>query len=527
MDGILSQSLGSPGVLSSWDEWEKEQFPLLHPPRTPAYTPHTVRTPAVSAEPARPRMPNSSLELLQQMYHQQSAVNDIQDERVNPVLQQAYRTLPSVAIQHLSPALESDAKMRQLFIDRMMLGRPSEENYSPGTSAIAGALLGASQTSNALGAIGGALVGYAEEKEAQRKAMDDYKMAQVKMAYDFLKDQRDTALEVGKAGIDAQFRQENLDLERQKFGRDTTNDVVKAYQWDETTADERAKEARRARNEDEKMGWERKDRSMAAQERGALGGYRRNPYLDWDNLSGGSVEMMKEQKKAQSGIYQEANKYYRTQLTGREKLVPQLETLTRLLNPGDAEGKGQGEAYKSLSDSGWGTEAAFFGAKLSPNDPVNAVRSAIQQLGQLSRTQGAGQWTDKDYDQMVEALKGQGARNVMYRQAKEKLDAVRALEQEQRDLDTYHQMTGGGATGFDAYRDDLQSFRSQLPEGSKVDPAKYFEARSWLAEQGIDAQNIRPFVDAEGKVDVNHIMFDDPNKEDDDPVQIARFRWGR
>lgn len=527
MDGILSRSLGSPGVLGSWDEWEKEQFPLLHPPRTPAYTPQ-VRAQAPSTEPARPRMPNSSLEMLQQIYHQQAAVNDIQDERVSPVLQRAYRTLPSVAIQNLAPALESDAKMRQLFIDKMMLGRPSEENYSPGTSAIAGALLGASQTSNALGAIGGALVGYAQEKESQRQAMDDYKMAQVKMAYDFLKDQRDTALEIGKAGIDAQFRQENLDLERQKERRNTAGDVIRAFESDRTFGANEAERARRAGIEEEDQRFKRQDRGMAAQERGALGGYRRNPYLDWDNLSGGSVEMMKEQKKAQSGIYQEANKYYRTQLTGKEKLVPQLETLTRLLNPGDADGKNQGEAYKSLSDSGFGSEAAFFGAKFSPNDPVNAVRSAIQQLGQLSRTQGSGQWTDKDYEMMVKALEGQGARNVMYRQAKDKLDAVRALEQEQRDLDTYHQATGGGATGFDSFRDDLNAFRSQLPEGSKVDSRAYFEARSRLLEEAPEAENVRPLRNSKtGEVNRDYIMYDDPTKDGEDSIVIVPFRWGR
>lgn len=513
MNGILGQQFGNQrGVLSSWDDWEQEHFPtLVRPPSTPAYR---VR-PAPALGAPQPAAPQAAVP--------QPQMPEIDHRRVNPLFLEAYRTSPSVAIQNLAPALEANAQMRQMFVDRMLLGRPDENDYSPMMGAMSGAMSGVASTGNALGALGGALVGYAKEKQDHQDALEKYQRDKVEMIYRALTDQRDFALQSGKAQIEAQQGQERLDLDRQQFQRGLIKDTNDLYTMDRGFSFEQQKEARRARIEEEELGMKRQDRRTAATERSNLGSGMRNPYLDWNNLSQGSTELMKEAKKNQSDMYQAIRKEYADKLANTDKLRTELSNVVRLLNPGDENGNGQGEAYKRLGDSKIDTYLAGLGASVTKNDPVNSINSSLAALSQLGREKGSGQWTDKDADLAREAAGGAGARRVMFARAKEALDNLNDLEQSKRDLDDYHQMTGGGATGFDTFRDDLKSFRSQLPEGTKVDAKKYMEARAGLPS---DAQNLRPFVDADGKADPNLMIYDDPNREDD-PITFFKFRWGR
>ena len=440
---------------------------------------------------------------------------DIDPARANPAFLQAYQSLPGYVIQQTASAWDADAKARAIQNDRLLLGRaPEEGDYNPGFAAFAGGLQGLGAGGNPLSALGGALIGYAAEKEAYRDDMAKYERLKAEQQYKSYLDERDFKLRMAAELRQQQKDQWEMGMGAANYNRGVTSDLEGNYRYDQTRQDTLGQRNEENRRADEELRMKRGEYQQRGSERQAIQGLPRTHYFDWQRATNGSVDLMKEEKKNQNSMYKSTADAYRTQLAGKNEVVPILENMQRLLDPE------KGEAYKALGDSAVSSYLAKLGADVSKNNPVNYVKSAIIGLGRLAHGAGTGVWTDADQKKAEQEMEGAGARDVMYQRISEKLAAIRGLEQDQRDLDEYYTSTGGAATGFDSYRDDVRTFR-QAAGDAKVSASRYLDLRSSLPPE---ASDIKPLPNEKGDgVDPNYVYYVDERGE----PQVVPYKWKR
>jgi hypothetical protein len=440
---------------------------------------------------------------------------DIDPSRVNPTFAAAYRGMPGAQLQSVSPSWDTNAQIRAMQTDQQLLGRaPESEDYSPGFAAFAGGLQGLGQGGNPLSMLGGALMGYAAEKEAYRDDMAKYQKMRAEQQYKSLVDQRDYLLKAEEANRQRGKDQWEMGRDVRNYNRDVSKDREGQYEFDQRLGLDAQMQGDRLRMDQDRLNMERGRYGQEGAERRAVQGLPRTHYFDWGRATNGSVDLMKEEKKNQNSMYNKTADSYRTQLAGKNEVVPILENMKRLLDPE------KGEAYKELGDSAVSSYLSKLGAQVSKNNPVNYVKSAIIGLGRLAHGSGTGVWTDTDQQKAEQEMEGAGSRDVMYQRISEKLAAIKGLEQDQRDLEEYYTATGGAATGFDTYRDDVRTFR-QAAGDKKVSASKYLDLRSSLPPE---ASDIKPLPNEKGDgVDPNYVYYVDDNGE----PQIVPFKWGR
>jgi hypothetical protein len=362
--------------------------------------------------------------------------------------------------------------------------------------------------------LGGALMGYAAEKEAYRDDTAKYQKMVAEQKYKSYVDQRDFLFKVEEANRQRGNDQWNRTKDVLGHNMDVTKQRENQYQYDTTLGvNQSQRQLENSRAEDELL-MKKGDYRQKNDERQAVQGLPRTHYFDWNRATNGSVDLMKEEKKNQNLMYNKTAEAYRTQLAGKNGLVPILEKMKSLLDPKT------GEAYKALGDSAVETYLANLGADMAKNNPVNYLKSAVIGLGRMAHESGTGLWSDADQASAVKEMSGAGARDVMYQRITEKLNSIRSLEQDQRDLDEYYTSTGGAATGFDTYRDDVRTFR-QAAGDKKVSASKYLELRSKLPP---DVSEIRPVIKkGDTAPNPDYVEYVDENGE----KQVIPYKWGR
>lgn len=481
---------------------EDETVPRVTIPQTPAY------------QPVRPRP--APMPYMQfgpgAMAPQQDP--EIDPARANPLFVEAYRSLPGYSLQ-AAYSMDADAKARAMQVDQQLLGRaPDEGDYDPTFAAIAGGLQGFGAGGNPLSALGGALIGYAAEKEAFRDDQAKYQRMKAEQQYKTFLDQRDYQLRLSGELRQQQKDQWEMGMRARQYNLDVNKELENRSQYDTTREDTLKQRRMENQRADEMLRMQQGEYGQKATERKAVQGIPRTHYFDWQRATNGSVDLMKEEKKNQNSMYKSTADAYRTQLAGKNEVVPILENMKRLLDPE------KGEAYKELGDSAVSSYLSKLGAQVSKNNPVNYVKSAIIGLGRLAHGAGTGVWTDTDQQKAEQEMEGAGARDVMYQRISEKLAAIKGLEQDQRDLDEYYTATGGAATGFDSYRDDVRTFR-QAAGDKKVSASRYLDLRSSLPPEVTDIQPLKK-PDGSG-VYPDYVSYTDENGEQ----QVVQYKWGR
>lgn len=497
---------------------EDETIPRVSVPQTPAY------------QPVRPRpAPSPYIQFGPgAMTPEQQGDPEIDPSRVNPAFLQAYQSLPSYAIQQTVASWDADARARAIQADQLLLGRPPNEgDYDPAFAAIAGGLQGLGTGGNPLSALGGALMGYAAEKEAYREDTAKYERMKAEQQYKSFLDQRDYQLRLSESLRQQQKDQWEMARDVRGYNRDVSRDRESAYQFD--TNQELARERLEMDRGQLRINQDKAERERRAAEAAMPRQSPRPIYRPYGDL--GAMPQDPRQKdamlEADSKEYMARKQQYTTDLKEARQLADKVggsfDDIVKLLDPGEVDQSGKvlrapGRAYQ---DMGGTTLSAWVAEKgqQAVGGPLPRIEAAVTALAQHQKLPGSGVWTDADQAAAREVVKS-GDREGIYKFFKAKRDQLENLKMEAADYDKYVTATGGQNFGFDEFRRDVSGFRDA---GGQISADKYLELRARIQAGDPEASDIRPATGEDGKPMKDWIFYRDTEGNG----RAVQFRWGR
>jgi hypothetical protein len=457
---------------------------------------------------------------------------DIDPSRVNPTFAAAYRNMPGSQLQQYSPSWDTNAKIRAMQTDQQLLGRaPESEDYSPGFAAFAGGLQGLGQGGNPLSMLGGALMGYAAEKEAYRDDMAKYQKMRAEQQYKSLVDQRDYLLKAEEANRQRGKDQWEMGRDVRNYNRDVSKDRESQYEFDQRfgldaqmqgdrlNLDRQRFDLERGRAEDERRARQaempRQSQRPIYRPYGDIGAMAQDPRQKQAMVETDAKEYMSRKEK-----------YVTDQKEARilsDKVGGSFDNLVSLLDPGEKDAKGNyirkpGAAYEAMGPSTWSATAAKIGQEIT-GGPLVRLDAAVKALAQHQKLPGSGVWTDADQQNAMEVVRS-GDREGMYQFFKAKRDQLNDFKREAEDYDKYTLSTGGQSFGFDDFRRDVTTFRQA---GGDISADKYLELKARVQTMDPEASDIRPAEDEDGKPLKDWVYYTDANGQG----QAKQFKWGR
>jgi hypothetical protein len=515
MNGVLGYMGQEDGTIPN------QTIPGVSIPQTPAYgapRPRPAPTPYIQFGPGA-------------MSPEQQEP-DIDPGRVNPIFAEAYRNMPGSQLQVGSSAWDTNALIRAMHTDQQLLGRaPESEDYSPGFAAFAGGLQGFGQGGNPLSMLGGALMGYAAEKEAYRDDMAKYQKMRAEQQYNALKDQRDFLYKVEEANRQRGKDQWEMGRDVRNYNRDVSKDRESQYEFDQRfgldaqmQGDRLNLDRRRFNAEQDRWNAEQRAKQAEMPRQSQRPIYR--PYGDI-----GAMAQDPRQKQAMvetdaKEYMSRKEKYVTDQKEARilsDKVGGSFDNLVSQLDPGEKDAKGNyirkpGAAYEAMGPSTWSATAAKIGQEIT-GGPLVRLDAAVKALAQHQKLPGSGVWTDADQQNAMEVVRS-GDREGMYQFFKAKRDQLNDFKREAEDYDKYTLSTGGQSFGFDDFRRDVTTFRQA---GGDISADKYLELKARVQTMDPEASDIRPAEDEDGKPLKDWVYYTDANGQG----QAKQFKWGR
>jgi hypothetical protein len=515
MSGVLGYMGREDGTIPN------QQIPGVSIPQTPAYgapRPRPAPTPYIQFGPGA-------------MSPEQQEP-DIDPARVNPTFAAAYRGMPGAQLQQYSPSWDTNAQIRAMQTDQQLLGRaPESEDYSPGFAAFAGGLQGLGQGGNPLSMLGGALMGYAAEKEAYRDDMAKYQKMRAEQQYQALKDQRDFLYKVEEAERQKGNDQWNRTKDVLGHNMDVTKLQENQHQFDSRFGQDERMQGDRLELDRRRLGidrekWEAEQRAKQAE----MPRQSQRPiYRPYGDIGAGVADPRQKQARIEMDAKEYTSrkeKYITDQKEARilsDEVGGSFDTLVNLLDPGEKDANGNyvrkpGAAYEAMGPSKWSATAAKIGQEIT-GGPIVRLDAAVKALTQHMRLPGSGVWTDNDRENAMNVVQA-GDREGMYQFFKAKRDQLNDFKREAEDYDKYTMSTGGQSFGFDDFRRDVTTFRKA---GGDISADKYLELKARVQTMDPEASDIRPAEDEDGKPLKDWVYYTDANGQG----QAKQFKWGR
>lgn len=456
---------------------------------------------------------------------------DIDPQRANPVFLEAYRSLPGYALQQYFSSWEANALARAQQVDADLLGRPpQEEDYSPAWGAFTGSLQGLG-SGNPLSVIGGALMGYAAEKEAFRTDQAKYQKAAAEYTLRAAQDQRDYLLKFGDSMRQARKDEWEMRKDERNFGRELRRDAELEFEFDRRLQQD-------AELAGQRMGIDRErlemDRAKWNEERRAKQAEMPRPstrplYRPYGDIGAMAQDPRQKQARIETDAKEytaRKERYLNDQKEARQlsdKVGGSFDRIVDLLDPGETDANGKvlrapGKAYTDMGSSKLSARLAELGQRVA-GGPLPQLEAAVTALAQHQKLPGSGVWTDADQQEAREVIKS-GDRDGMYRFFKAKRDQLNDLKQESADYDKYVASTGGQTFGFDDFRRDVSEFRKA---GGNISADKYVELKARLQASDPEAYGVRPAMGEDGKPMPGWVYY----IGSDGKGRAAEFRWGR
>jgi hypothetical protein len=440
--------------------------------------------------------------------------------------------MPGAQLQSGSPSWDTNAKIRAMQTDQQLLGRaPEGEDYSPGFAAFAGGLQGLGQGGNPLSMLGGALMGYAAEKEAYRDDTVKYQKMVAEQKYKSYVDQRDFLFKVEEANRQRSNDQWNRTKDVLGHNMDVTKLQENQHQFDTRFGQDERMQGDRLELDRRRLGidrekWEAEQRAKQAE----MPRQSQRPiYRPYGDIGAMAQDPRQKQAMVETDAKEymsRKEKYLTDQKEARilsDKVGGSFDTVVDLLDPGEKDAKGNyirkpGAAYEALGPSTLSGWAATQG-QLAVGGPLAQINAYVTALAQHQKLPNSGVWTDADQEAAKEVVRS-GDREGMYRFFKAKRDQLNDFKREAEDYDKYTLSTGGQSFGFDEFKRDVATFRKA---GGDISADKYLELKARVQTMDPEASDIRPAEDEDGKPLKDWVYYTDANGQG----QAKQFKWGR